>query len=89
MDYQSGILDMESLLTEYQNLYPRKKVNLIKGPIELNSVNEFMVIYSISDKDSLEKKQLSFNENEKTIYMIKIYKKPDEKKQMIIRNYNK
>ena len=48
-----------------------------------------MVIYSISDKDSLEKKQLSFNENEKTIYMIKIYKKPDEKKQMIIRNYNK
>jgi hypothetical protein len=55
MDYQSGILDMENLLTEYQDHYPRKKVKFIKGPIELNSANEFMVIYSVSEKDSLEK----------------------------------
>ena len=50
-DKQTGILDMENLLTEYQNENPNKKIKFIQGPIEINSANEFMIIYRISNKN--------------------------------------
>ena len=47
-----------------------------------------MIIYSISAKDTLDDKQ-NTDENKQTTFKIKIYKKPEVKAQMIIRDYNK
>jgi len=84
-----GILDMENLLTEYQNEVQIRqenngksvKIKYLKGPIEMNEANEFMIIYNIlvtnKDKDEPPK------------FEMKIYKKPEMKRQMIIRDFNK
>ena len=72
---------MEYLMEEFKNKHLDEnkdiKISFVKGPIEMNAANEFMIIYSISTDGC------------PAIFKIKLYKKPDVKRQMIIRDFKK